>query len=120
MPMGQQRCARAGWDLQTQHATSGAHMNTERPFAIVTGASSGIGLELAREAARRGYDLVIAADRSLDEPAAELRALGGTVIPVEVDLATRDGVEALYSHAANRRIDALLANAGHGLGKGFL
>src|SRR3954471_24053117 len=71
-----------------------------RPFAIVTGASSGIGLELAREAARRGYDLVIAADRSLDEPAAELRALGGTVVPVEVDLATRDGVEALYSHAA--------------------
>ena len=91
-----------------------------RPFAIVTGASSGIGLELAREAARRGYDLLIAADRDLDGPAADLRAHGGTVVAVEVDLATRDGVETLYSHAKNRRVDALLANAGHGLGRGFL
>ncbi len=95
-------------------------MNTSRPFAIVTGASSGIGLDLAREAAKRGYDLLIAADRSLDEPAAELRAHGGTVVAVEADLATRQGVEALYSHVANRQVDALLANAGHGLGKGFL
>jgi short-subunit dehydrogenase len=95
-------------------------MNNSRPFAIVTGASSGIGLDLAREAAKRGYDLLIAADRSLDEPAAELRTHGGTVVAVEADLATRDGVEALYSHVENRRVDALLANAGHGLGKGFL
>src|SRR5690348_6624873 len=95
-------------------------MSSTRPFAIVTGASSGIGLQLAHEAARRGYDLLIAADRSLDEPAAELRAHGGTVVAVEVDLATREGVETLYSHVANRRIDALLANAGHGLGRGFL
>jgi len=95
-------------------------MIESRPFAIVTGASSGIGLELAREAAARGYDLLIAADRSLLEQAAELRAEGGNVVPVEVDLATREGVEALYALVKNRRIDALLANAGHGLGKGFL
>jgi short-subunit dehydrogenase len=95
-------------------------MNSERPFAIVTGASSGIGLELAREAAQRGYDLLIAADRSLDEQAAALRAHGGTVVAVETDLATREGVDTLFGHVANRRVDALLANAGHGLGKAFL
>src|SRR3954471_1211075 len=94
--------------------------NNSRPFAIVTGASSGIGLELAREAARRGYDLLIAADRPLDEAAADLRSLGGQVETVEADLATRDGVEKLCSLVSNRRVDALLANAGHGLGKGFL
>jgi uncharacterized protein len=95
-------------------------MEISRPFAIVTGASSGIGLELARQAARRGYDLLIAADRSLDEPVAQLRAEGVTVTGIEVDLATREGVESLYAHVAGRRVDALLANAGHGLGKAFL
>jgi short-subunit dehydrogenase len=95
-------------------------MSSSRPFAIVTGASSGIGLELAREAAMRGYDLLIAADRSLDEQAAALRAHGGTVVTVETDLASREGVDMLYAHAGNRRVDALLANAGHGLGKAFL
>ena len=95
-------------------------METSRPFAIITGASSGIGLELAREAAERGYDVLIAADRPLDEQAAELRTYGATVVAVECDLATREGVEMLYQHAGNRRVDALLANAGHGLGKGFL
>ena len=58
-------------------------MESSRPFAIITGASSGIGLELAREAAERGYDLLLAADRSLDEQAAELRTHGGTVATVE-------------------------------------
>jgi uncharacterized protein len=95
-------------------------MEISRPFAIVTGASSGIGLELARQAARRGYDLLIAADRSLDEPVAQLRAEGVTVTGIEVDLATREGVESLYAHVAGRRVDALLANAGQGLGKAFL
>jgi short-subunit dehydrogenase len=94
-------------------------MNT-RPFAIVTGASSGIGLELARIAAKRGYDLLVAADRPLQSVGAELRAHGVEVIVVETDLATRAGVEKLYQQVAQRRVDALLANAGHGLGKGFL
>ena len=94
-------------------------MNT-RPFAIVTGASSGIGLELARIAAKRGYDLLIAADRPLTAVAAELGAHGGAVEFVETDLATREGVEKLYARVGQRQVDALLANAGHGLGKGFL
>jgi uncharacterized protein len=95
-------------------------MKSTRPLAIVTGASSGIGLELAREAATRGYDLIIAADEPLDTAAQSLRALGAQVEAVQTDLATRDGVEQLFSTASGRDIDALLANAGHGLGKGFL
>ena len=95
-------------------------MNNTRPFAIVTGASSGIGLELARIAAKRGYDLLVAADRPLAAVAAELHAHGGAVDYVETDLATRNGVEKLFASAGERRIDVLLANAGHGLGKGFL
>ena len=63
-------------------------MNEPRPFAIVTGASSGIGLDLAREAAKRGDDLLIAADRPLHEQAAELRAYGVAVVTVEGDLAS--------------------------------
>jgi uncharacterized protein len=89
-------------------------------LAIVTGASSGIGLELAREAAARGYDLIIAADRSLEEVAAELRAKGARVDAVQADLATREGVDRLWSTVQGRNVTALLANAGHGLGKGFL
>lgn len=95
-------------------------MDHTRPLAVVTGASSGIGLELAREAALRGYDLIIAADLPLDAVADELRALGAEVDEIEGDLATRDGVETLYEAIGNRPVDALLANAGHGLGKGFL
>jgi short-subunit dehydrogenase len=95
-------------------------MNSTRPFAIVTGASSGIGLELARQASQRGYDLLIAADRPLDEAVQALQIGGGEVSAVQVDLATRFGVDELFEQAKGRRIDALLANAGHGLGKGFL
>ena len=58
-------------------------MKSNRPLAIVTGASSGIGLELAREAASRGYDLIIAADEPLDTAAQSLRALGAEVEAVQ-------------------------------------
>lgn len=95
-------------------------MDGKRPLAIVTGASSGIGLDLAREAAARGYDLVIAADRSLEEVVAELRAENAQVDAVVADLATSEGVDRLWAKVQGRRVDALLANAGHGLGKAFL
>ena len=95
-------------------------MTSTRPLAIVTGASTGIGLELAREAAQRGYDLIIAADSPLDMAAESLRALGAEVETVQADLTTRAGVELLFSAARDRDVDALLANAGHGLGKSFL
>ncbi len=90
-------------------------------FAIVTGASSGIGRQLAQCCAQDGFDLLIAADEpQIEDAARELRALGGSVDAVQVDLATQDGVDTLLAATRGRPIDALLANAGRGLGKGFL
>ena len=92
-----------------------------RPFAIVTGGSSGIGLELAAICAQEGFDLLVAADRPEIQTAAErFRSLGADVTVVETDLATTEGVDQLWAAAAGRPVDALLANAGHGLGHGFL
>jgi short-subunit dehydrogenase len=96
-------------------------MNTAiRPLALVTGASSGIGLELAAECASHGFDLVIAADRPLQAAVERLTALGAAVHPVEADLGTPEGIERLCEGLSGRSVDALLANAGHGLGKAFL
>jgi short-subunit dehydrogenase len=91
-----------------------------RPLAIVTGASSGIGYHLAKCAAQDGFDLVIAADQPLDAAVLDFSALGAQVDAVQVDLATREGLEALLAAVRGRTVDALLANAGHGLGHGFL
>ncbi len=92
-----------------------------RQLAIVTGASTGIGYELAKLCASNGYDLLIAADEAAIQDAAEdLRLLGVEVDAVEADLATLEGVDKLYAAIHDRPIDALLANAGQGLGQGFL
>ncbi|HEU4459096.1 MAG TPA: SDR family NAD(P)-dependent oxidoreductase [Methylibium sp.] len=91
-----------------------------RPLAVVTGASSGIGLELAGCCAGAGFDLVIAADRDLGAAEQRLKAAGAAVQSVQVDLATRAGVEALLGCVDGRPVDALLANAGQGLGHAFL
>ena len=97
-------------------------MNTQaRPLAVVTGASSGIGLELARCCAANGFNLIIAADEArIHDAARELSAGGATVEAVEADLATSEGVETLYSAIRGRPVAALLANAGRGLGRAFL
>jgi uncharacterized protein len=90
-------------------------------LAIVTGASSGIGYQLAAICARQGFDLVVAADSPEIHQAAEnFTALGASVQALEVDLATLAGVDRLYGAANGRPVDALLANAGHGLGGAFL
>jgi uncharacterized protein len=90
-------------------------------FAIVTGASSGIGYELATICAGEGFDLLIAADTPEIWQAAEtIRSSGATVDALEVDLATLEGVDRLHAACNGRRVDALLANAGHGLGRAFL
>ena len=92
-----------------------------RPLAVVTGASSGIGLELARCCAENGFDLVIAADEpQINDAAGALRASGARVDAVEADLATTDGVDRLVAATNGRPVDALLANAGRGLGDAFL
>lgn len=92
-----------------------------RPFAIVTGASTGIGYELARECIDHGYDVLIAADEPEIQRAAEsLRRGSAMVEAVQANLIDEAGVEMLYKAARGRRVDALLANAGRGLGRGFL
>ena len=93
---------------------------SQRKFAIVTGASTGIGLELAKLAAQDGYDLVVAADTPLVDASRELQGLGVEVRNVETDLSTFEGVDRLLAAAGGRPVDALFANAGHGLGHAFL
>src|SRR3954452_193666 len=92
-----------------------------RHVAIVTGASAGIGLELAKCCARDNFNLLIAADEpEIHAAAAALRSLGAEVDAVEADLATIEGVDKLYAAIKGRPVDALLANAGRGLGHAFL
>ncbi len=95
--------------------------NEKRPLAVVTGASTGIGYELARCCAENDFDLIVAADEEAIENAAQhFRDMGANVQAVKADLATIEGVEALYAATKGRKVDALLANAGIGLGQGFL
>ena len=92
-----------------------------RPLAVVTGASSGIGYELAKICAENGYDLAIAADQpTIVEARQALEALGLNVAAVQTDLSTEDGVQDLLDLIEDRPVDILCANAGHGLGHGFL
>lgn len=96
-------------------------MPATRPLAVVTGASTGIGYELAKCCAENGFDLVIAADEPrIEDAALACRALGAHTLPVQADLATRAGVDKLVEAIGGRPVAALLANAGRGLGKGFL
>jgi short-subunit dehydrogenase len=93
----------------------------EHPLAVVTGASSGIGLELARQFASHGFDLIVAAGgERIDTVASEL-SNGIRVKAVQADLSSGDGIELLVRaiHDAGRPVDALVLNAGIGAGGDF-
>src|ERR1700712_4290706 len=90
-------------------------------FAIVTGASTGIGFELAQLAVENGYDLLVVADEALiNDAAADFRRNGASVDAVEADLSTLEGVDKLLAATNGRQVDLLCANAGKGLGHAFL
>lgn len=93
---------------------------SSRKLAVVTGASSGIGLEIAKLAARDGYDLIVAADTPFVDVTPALREFEVQVHCVETDLSTQSGVDKLLSFVGNRDIDVLVANAGHGLGHAWI
>lgn len=83
-------------------------------FAIITGGSSGIGVELVKLAVADGYDVLTAADTPFED------GFGAGVETLQTDLSTIEGVDALLAAAGARQIDLLCANAGHGLGHAFL
>ena len=90
-------------------------------IAVVTGASTGIGYELAKCCAENGFDLVIVADEPKIQNAAEtFRAMGVNVTPVEADLATVEGVDKLCAALNGGPVEVVIANAARGLGKAFL
>src|SRR4051794_11526259 len=93
-----------------------------RQLAVVTGASSGIGFELAKVFAEEGFDLLIAAeDGELTIALEELKSSGANVEAHRVDLATEAGVIELYSHiqGTGRPVDALALNPEIGAGDAF-
>lgn len=93
-----------------------------KPFAAVTGASSGIGYELAKQFAQNGFDLLITATGpNINQVAHDLERFGARVQTVQADLATFEGVEALYDaiRRSSRPLDAIAINAGVGVGGDF-
>jgi short-subunit dehydrogenase len=93
---------------------------SQRPLAVVTGASSGIGYELAKQFAGHDFDLVIAAeDAQIAAVGTELEGLGARVDAVQVDLASEAGVDELYRRLDGRTVDAAALNAGIGAGGAF-
>lgn len=96
--------------------------SNHRLFAVVTGASSGIGYELARVFAKNGYDLLVTSGSSgAEEAARDFDSLGTKVQSVQADLATYEGVEMLWGaiKQSGRPIDAIAINAGVGVGGKF-
>ena len=93
----------------------------DRKLAIVTGASTGIGFELASIAGREGYDLIVVADEPLIEAAArDFKQFGTDVQAVEADLSSIEGIDRMLAAAGGRRIDLVCANAGISKGGAFL
>ena len=96
---------------------------TDRPLALVTGGSSGIGYELAAQLARRGYDLAVSgqSDR-VHDAARKLSEYGVEAHPHQGDAATYDGVESFWRFVADldRPLNIAVLNVGIGVGGAFL
>ena len=107
---------------QAKSKESNMFASETKPFAVVTGGSSGIGYELAKQFADNGYDVLIAAEDA--EHLAHARAglsAGGAVIETHAsDLSTESGVSSLYQALRGRPVDVLCVNAGVGLGGSFV
>ena len=95
----------------------------ERPFAVVTGASSGIGHELAGELAERGFDLlVVAENEEITTAPARLERPGAQVTAMRADLTVPTEVDAFATKikSLNRPVNVLAINAGVGISGGFV
>lgn len=93
-----------------------------RPLAVITGASSGIGYELAKQFALNGFDLLISSQSDrLKDAERSLEQLGTNVESVQADLSTYEGVETLYEamKSAGRAVDSVAINAGVGVSGDF-
>ncbi|MFD2795866.1 SDR family NAD(P)-dependent oxidoreductase [Promicromonospora vindobonensis] len=106
----------------TEHAPLRADGPAASPrAALVTGASSGIGFAMARELAQRGYDVLVVADRGVDEAVHRLREHTGTpVTGLQADLTLPAGVEATAARARDLEVRTFVLNAGVGVHGPFL
>jgi uncharacterized protein len=98
-------------------------MTDIKPLALVTGASSGIGFELAKQFARNGFDVIVnAEDAGIEKAAMLIRAEGAQVTAVQADLRTEDGVAQLWTRVqeTGRPLEAAALNAGVGQGGRFV
>jgi short-subunit dehydrogenase len=98
-------------------------MSASNQFAVITGASSVIGYELATQFAQNGFDLLVAADNeTIHSVAQELQSSGVSAEALKVDLASHEGTHQLQStiEGAGRPLDAIAINAGVGFSGRFV
>ena len=96
--------------------------DTNKKLALVTGASSGIGYELAKRFAENGFDLIVVAeDGAINDAGNIFRSMGVKVQALQIDLAKEGGVERLYDTVKSNgiRLDSVAINAGVGVSGAF-